>query len=223
MSRFSTHDRGSIATKCIEEAWTQLRAVISGLPQAVIVLLDVAARHHRRGHFAHSTWKARGTSNSHEIGISPALFGDPKQLLPTLLHEAAHALNHERGLHDCSGRYYHRKEFRDTCVRLGLNCQFLNTRYGWTLTGWPQDGKIPPRYSPIIEHLKTSMPRGSGMQQAGKARSKPLPKTGHVRLECRCLRSLYASRAVADRGGISCSICGSDFRLAIRPSSDAGM
>jgi len=184
MSRLSTHDRGSTATKCLEEAWTKLRALIPGLPQAVIVLLDVRARSHLRGHFSHSTWKTYGRSNSHEIGISPALFEDPKKLLATLLHEAAHALNYERRVQDVTGRYYHRKEFRDTCVRFGLDCRFLHTRYGWTLTSWPQDGKIPRHYSPIIEHLKTSMPRGSVIQQSKTARIKPLPKTGPVRLEC---------------------------------------
>jgi hypothetical protein len=74
---------------------------------------------------------------------------------------------------------------------------------------------------PIIKHLKTMMPRGSGVQASRKTRSKRLPKTGHVRLECLCHRSLYASQTVADQGGISCSLCRSNFRLLGLPSSDA--
>jgi SprT-like family len=211
MKSLSTHDRGSTAIKCIEEAWTQLRELHSHLPRAVIVLLDAATRNRRRGHFAQSAWQSHGQSKSHEIGISPALFGSPKQLLATLLHEAAHAINYEKKLSDCSGRYYHRKEFRDMSTRLGLDCRFRNTRYGWSITGWPQNREIPPRYLPILKHLQNSLPRGSGVQPSLMTRGKRLPKTGHVRLECRCPRSLYTNHTVADKGGISCSICNSDF------------
>jgi hypothetical protein len=223
MSKLSTYDRGSTATKCLEEAWTQLRALIPSLPRAVIVLLDAQRRRSRRGHFAPSIWKTSGDgSNSHEIGVSPRLFGDPEELLATLLHEAAHPVSHERRVPDCTGAYYHLTEFRDTCKRLGLGCRFRNSRYGWNLTSWPENGNIPSRYAPIIEHLKASMPRGAGELQGGKPRGKPLPKPGRVRLQCRCPRSCYASLSVAARGGISCTICGAEFVLAGAPGAGGG-
>ena len=212
MNKTNSHDRGSTATKCLEEAWAQLRLLIPRLPNAVIVLIDAATRQHRRGHFAQSTWKSRGRSNSHEIGISPVLFEHPAELLATMLHEAAHALNHENRIRDCSDRYYHRKEFRDTCLSLGLACWFTNTRYGFASTSWPETGAIPACYSSILDHLTMGMPRGAGLRQLAKARGKPLPKSGHVRLMCRCRRVIYAGRTVADQGAISCSICRTDFR-----------
>lgn len=212
MGKWSTSDRGSNASKQLEGAWAIMRNLIPGLPRAVMVVLDAAGRNRKHGHFAHSSWKARGGDNAHEIAISPRLFELPKDLFGTLLHEAAHAANFAAGIRDCTGRYYHRKEFRNRCFQLGLDCQFLNTRYGWCLTSWPA-GQVPDRYQRVLQVLG-EIPKGTGRQGLSKTKGRKLPRPGHVRLVCDCQRSIYASRLVAAEAAIQCSACGSSFRPA---------
>jgi len=60
-----------------------------------------------------------------------------------------------------STRNYHTKQFRDQCLDFGLCCECLNTRYGWTLTCWPDSG-IPDQYKPLIDFLRKNMPAGTG-------------------------------------------------------------
>ncbi len=218
MGKWRTHDRGSSASKHLEEAWAVLRNLIPGLPCAVIVLLDIRGRARRFGHFAYSTWQGRGGDHAHEIAISPLLFDNPAELLGTLLHEAAHAVNFAAGIRDFSGRYYHLKQFRDKAVQLGLVCNFHNTRYGWCLTSWPAGQAPPPRYSRALDILR-EIPKGVGSQPPCKGKGRILPPSGHMRLACHCPRTIHVSRNVASQGGINCTKCGHDF-LPQTPPSD---
>ena len=136
--------RASQATQGLEQTWELLRTLIPKLPPAVVVVLNTSSRRRKLGDFTPSVWRYRHEKNVHEIGISPDLFHTPEEVLCTLLHEAAHAVLFARDRHSpqhiagCGpDGYYHRKEFRDTCRDLGLECLFKNRRYGWCLTQWP--------------------------------------------------------------------------------------
>ena len=209
--RHRVDDRGSQAVQTLERAWTQIRDLHTRVPQAVIVLLDVTARPSRRGHFATSQWKTRGEGRAHEIGLSPALFADHMQLLATLLHEAAHAALFEETGNPGIGstRYYHTKQFRDCCQEFGLQCEFLNSRYGWTITQWP-GGKLPSEYRPVLASLRTLLPFGTQKPLPMQGPGRELPKSGQLRLSCGC-RAIYASRAIAEEGGLLCELCGCHF------------
>lgn len=215
-------DRASIGTRALEAAWAMLIELRLNIPHAVVTLLTAGDRKRERGHLSYSAWQYRDDKRRHEVGISSNLFQDPEGLLCTMLHEAAHAI-----LHKANGgctpvtpgkrRYYHRKSFRDTCKKLGLECTFLDTRRGWTLTSWPDD-KIPDIYEPILKHLKKDLPKGTGHQKrvkipGRKVPDRQLPKSGHIRLSCQCdkRRSIYVNKSVLEKGGIRCDLCGSYF------------
>ncbi len=137
---------GSRLTALLETAWKQLREIIPGLP--AVVFLVLSAREYRRGHFAMEAWRKRWEQDLlHEVAIHLGMFESPEDLLITILHEAAHALlweNRKAGDKHCCGvsvtGYYHRKEFRDAAVLLGLDVHFRNRRYGFSVTTWPASG-----------------------------------------------------------------------------------
>ena len=220
MNKSRVKDRGSKASQCLERTWMDLRELLPGLPPAIIVLLGADSRRKKLGHFAWSTWKYRDDRKVHEIGISPDLFERPEEALCTILHEAAHALLYEKDKTGGCGPdfYYHKKVFRDTCRRLGLECKFRNSRYGWTNTYWPEKG-VPDRYSKILEFLKESLPWGTGVPYIPpiQIEGQSSPLSGHTRLVCKCKnRCVYVNKTMLDQGGIICKFCGSEFSKAKR-------
>lgn len=215
--------RGSCASNALEIVWRRLISLVPTLPPAVIVLLDARARRYRLGHFARSCWTFREDRAAHEIGLSPDLFESAEAVLAVLLHEAAHALHFERtGSGGCgSGGYYHLASYRDVAVELGLQCQFLNTRYGWTVTDWPATG-VPGRYAPVVELLRANLPPGTTPQANPQGKSpaaRQLPTRGQVRMMCGCARVIYASKSIAAAGDIVCRLCGRDFTNPMKPEA----
>lgn len=210
-------DRSSKATVCLEAVWQRLGEQIHGLPGAVVLILHAHAS--RRGHFSPSTWKYVADRNVHEVAVNPNLFETPAELLATLVHEAAHAVLFEGNparINHCGGcsrdGYYHRREFRDQCRLLGLECGFVNNRYGWCRTWWPEGG-VPDRYSAILNLLTNSLPWGTGAQPIFRVRTRETPKSGHVKLVCKCSppRRIYSTKSVLVKGGIRCECCNTNF------------
>ena len=111
--------------------------------------------------------------------------------------------------------YYHTKVFRDQCIKFGLCCEFLNTRYGWTITRWPDTG-VPESYRAIVALLRRKMPAGTGGFAKFKAKGKDLPVPGHTILFCGCEgddRTVYVKKSVLQSGGVTCSFCRQEFRV----------
>jgi len=129
--KYDVPERGSTALRAVEDAWEMLRALAPSIPPAVLTFVDIRSRGRLRGYFAQSIWKKQ-KGRAHEIGISPKLIGDPKEMLATMLHEAAHAMLSAEGKNGGIGStsYYHTKILRDQARELGLQCDFRNTRYG---------------------------------------------------------------------------------------------
>ena len=101
-----------------------LRAVEPVIPAAVITFVDVSNRWGPLGYFAPHRWQKRN-GMAHEIAVSPKLLADPADLLHVLPHEATHAVLAEAGDNGgMTGRYYHRKEFREQARAFGLRCEF---------------------------------------------------------------------------------------------------
>jgi hypothetical protein len=155
-------NRGSKATRCLEKTWQLIRRIEPCLPSVVIVILAASRSNKRKmGHLSPCAWQSNDTSGAHEMAINPVLFNSAEDLLHTMLHEAAHALLHEWGLKGGCGPdgYYHREEFRNVCIKLGLACQFNNKRYGWNVTSWPKTG-VPTRYAGVLTVLREEIPAG---------------------------------------------------------------
>lgn len=177
--------RASEATKHLEHAWAMLREIEPSIPAAVFIVRATERRGKTLGNFVQSAWRNQHGRRTHEISVSSTLFCDPDDLLAVLLHEAAHSiLRKDRGgcSRDSRGYfYYHRKEFRDACFKLGLDCEFRNTRYGWTITHWPRKTGVHPKYRNIILYLSQNLPLGTDKAIRHKLtdiRGKKTPQSG---------------------------------------------
>ena len=211
----------------VQEIWARLRHVIPEIPAAVVLVSDSIGRRAKLGHFAPTAWRARGRKR-HEVSISPDQFASAPALLATFLHEAAHAILYTRRYPGGARKHrlggvgadgdYHRAEFRDQCIRLGLRCEFGSKRRGWNLTDWPVSG-VPSQYSEIVAFIEQNRPLGTSRREPRKPGPKPLPKSGHVRLVCRCMigpRSIYVSPTVVEKGGILCEYCRAQFQPPVK-------
>lgn len=210
--------RAATAASVLEAAWWQLRTMHQGLPKAVVNVMTAGDRKRAFGHMAPSSWRYQKRTRLHEIAISPALFNHPKEVLAVMLHEAAHALLVARRGNGGTNGYYHRREFRDAAVMLGLDCEFKNTRYGFSITRWPRNWErsrgLASRNSEILRLLRERLPWGTTTQLTPGFSPKQIPQSGQVRLVCSCKRSIYASKGEVKRGSIKCRICRRDFRKA---------
>jgi hypothetical protein len=213
-----------MAAAVLEKAWARLRRQMPELPAAVVVVLDARSRKRRWGQFAASTWRVRRPEAAHEIAVSPELFADAAALLATLVHEAVHAAllvaepdnpRHVGGVSpDRRGYlYYHRVEFRDAARQSGLECEYVNGRYGWTLTRWPASG-VPLRYRAVLRFLERSLPWGAASGPVERpVRGRPTPISGWVSLRCGCrpARTIHVARGQASGAAIRCDACNCPF------------
>lgn len=199
----------------MEKAWRALRTIHPEIPDAVLTFVNAQSRRRMLGYFAQSAWKIKRGA-AHEIAISPQLIHEPKDLVGTMLHEAAHAVLHEAGKGGGIGStpYYHTKEFRDQCVEFGLECVFLNSRYGWALTQWPISGPATI-YKKTITDLRRALPAGTGSAKRTRISGGKQPESGHTKITCGCAggkRVLYVNKTMLLEGGVTCSICGKEFK-----------
>jgi hypothetical protein len=213
--RYQVPERGSKAIEVLESAWKMLRQIEPEIPPAVLTFVDFRSRRKVLGYFARSIWRKRRGS-AHEIALNPVLIGDVESLLATMIHEAAHAALYEAGLNGGIGStpYYHTRKFRDKCLAFGLACEFLNTRYGWTVTFW-KGSKVPPQFKPVVNLLRQELPAGTGGRTKLKRKGNPLPAPGHTLLVCECDdddRTIYVKKSMLEAGGVICVFCGKEFR-----------
>lgn len=115
--KYQVPARSSTAVEALETAWMKLREIEPAIPPAVLTFVDGRSRSRVKGYFMWSTWKKRRGA-AHEIAINPKLIQDPKHLVATLMHEAAHAILFEAGQSGGMGStpYYHTIAFRDQCI-----------------------------------------------------------------------------------------------------------
>lgn len=206
--------RGTIAAETIGLCWESLQKKHKDIPKAVAVVIPCFQRR-TGGIFTAARWISTGKHNISEIGISSILFSFPTSALSVILHECAHAILWKRGLPPVTGKggYYHTKEFRNVCRdELSLDCEFLNTRYGWHNTYLSEtDAQI--YYKEELFILK-SLPRGTGKYKGPPFPVKELPDSGYLHLSCKCIipkRNIRCTPKVLELGGIRCEVCGSRF------------
>jgi len=209
-----------VSAMCLALAatWETLRTGSSSLPLPANVLIlpltELRGRPGKLGHFGRSRWVQR-PNGIHEIAVHPGLFHHAEDVLLVLLHEAAHSL-----LLDCNGGCstdgdYHRTEFRDQCLQIGLRCDFTNTRQGWNNTRWPEDG-VPACYEEALAVLRTQLTLvAANSVRIPNHEGNPLPRSGRVQMSCQCSRprTIYVAQSIALASGIRCDFCDTLFAL----------
>lgn len=216
-------ETGSVAPRLVaalDLVWAAIRRRHPEVPEVVITLGSgsIGARAGRLtlGHFAANRWQ-RGEGRLPEMFVAgEGLSAGPRDVLGTLLHEAAHGLAEVRGIQDTSrqGRY-HNARYRDLATELGLQISKVEG-IGWSGTHVPDtttdtyqvelaelaDAIVAWRHT---EHSPALTGTGSDDGDGKRGRGNGLAA------RCECGRRIRIAPTVYATGPITCGVCGGDF------------
>ena len=142
--------------RVLEDIWRAIRARHGEIPAVVIIIASGTERKQPVfGHHAPGRWQA-GNEQRAEIMISgEGLRRTPRDVLGTLLHEAAHALAAARGIKDTSRQHrYHNTKYKMLAEELGITVTFDPT-IGWSITIVPDhtaEDYARPAHRPASRH-----------------------------------------------------------------------
>jgi hypothetical protein len=198
----------SPVTVTLEGVWGTIRRRHPELPPVAIVVSSGTASLAKgvalnQGHFAPGRWE-EDQDTHHEIFVAGEIVNDPERVLGTLLHEAAHALAHLRGIKDTSrGGRYHNAEFRTLAAEVGLDAAQVGT-IGWSDTSLTEDTRAAYRVS--LERLGTiTVARRAESRREATGRKS---NNNGVAAACpTCGRKIRMSRSVEEAGPIVCWPC----------------
>jgi len=197
---------GSPVLQALEAAWEDIRQRHPDVPPAVMVLASGSAgRSLKLGHFAALRW-VRGSDELAEVLVGgEGLRRGGRDVLGTLVHEAAHGLATARNVADTSrGGRYHNARYRDLARSLGLSCEQAGS-FGWTETDVP-DG-LATRYQTTLDRLDEALV----VYRRAESPRRSKRSTNYLPLCCSCGRRIRAAASVAAAGPIICGCCRDPF------------
>lgn len=198
----------STLLKALEDIWAAIRRHHPEIPPVVIIIASgTGGKHAKWGHHAPARWH-HGTSEHAEVMISgEGLARTPREVLGTLLHEAAHALAGVRGITDTSrqGRYHNRK-YALLAAELGLDVT-EDSQFGWTVT--TVTDTTARRYADGLALLTAAMTVWRNGERtntsAGKRNTNLIPAT------CPCGRTIRVAASTLREAPITCQACDGEF------------
>lgn len=215
-------------TIALATLWARIREYHPQVPE--VVLLPAPNPHGSRavlGHFAALRWQAssgRGPYRIHEVVVvAEYLNRSPQDIVGTLLHEAAHALNFERGIRDCSRSQYHNQHFKSAAEELGLQVTQV-PHYGFAQTQMLPE--TPKKYAletdglwAVLMHRQAeAVPQAGTTGDDGKVldddngHDDSMDKGGrYKKAACSCPLNIRVSRKVMTTTVIRCDNCGDAF------------
>jgi DnaJ domain len=195
--------------KVLEDIWLEIRRWHPEIPPAVIIIASgTDGKNPRWGHHAPGRWNVAGQQYAEVMISGEGLRRSPNEVLGTLLHEAAHALAHERGIKDTSrqGRY-HNKHFKTCAEQLGL-AVIHDDRNGWAVTTITDVTKIT--YARQLRDLTDAMT----LWRHGETTTGPATRrnTNLIAAACPCGRSIRVAASTLAEAPITCQACDQDFQ-----------
>ncbi|MQA16122.1 MAG: hypothetical protein GEV09_18815 [Pseudonocardiaceae bacterium] len=193
----------------LETAWATIRARHPEVPAVVIVLGagsgGAAAGGIKLGHFAALRWHHHGERLPEVFVGGEGLARGAGEVLATLLHEAAHALAHVRGIQDTSrqGRW-HNARFKALATEVGITVT-KDPRLGWSPTALTAD--TATAYADTI----TALGKALRLHRATDAAPVRGPRKTTPPCVCDCGRRIRVAASVLAAGPITCGLCGTDF------------
>lgn len=228
----------SPAVRALESAYRQFQAQYPDAPDVTIVV----KRDERA--WGHTTvakvWAPAGSTENadrFEIMVSGEnLRRGAEAVAATLLHEAAHARNLNKGVLDVDTNGRHNLTFKATAEEHGLVIE-ADGWHGWTRTSWSDEGlkrwrkliatierglaksAAPAPYS--IDHLPVPTGTPAPTPTKGGTKIAPVapPKRGNrnlLKAVCGCGHSIRASRGVLEAAAPTCSVCEQPFEAVGR-------
>jgi DnaJ domain/SprT-like family len=195
--------------KVLEDIWLEIRRWHPEIPPAVIIIASgTEGKQARLGHHAPGRWNVAGQQYAEIMISGEGLRRTPDEVLGTLLHEAAHALAHERGIKDTSrqGRY-HNKHFKVHAEQLGLTVAH-DDRFGWSAATITLAAEFA--YARQLRDLAEAMTiwrHGETITSTATRRSHNL-----IAAICPCGRSIRVAASTLAEAPITCQACDGDFQ-----------
>jgi hypothetical protein len=199
----------------LERAWQAIAEHHGDLPPAALIVGQGSGRRDGSlvlGHFAAERWRVTGAGDTtyvHEVLIGgEGLQRGARDVLGTLIHEAAHAVATVRRIADTSrqGRY-HNANYKAIAEELGLSVA-RHAVIGWSLTTLPD--ATAAAYASTIAELDDAITL--------HRRSEALPaRAGGANLVpavCACPRRIRVAPGTLSQGAIICAVCAHEFQAA---------
>lgn len=200
----------------IEAAWGAIQSHHADVPEVVVTLGGGASRAGTKlGHFAAERWQ-RGEESVHELFVGgEGLKRGGRDVLGTLLHEAAHGAAKTRGIQDTSrqGRF-HNQKFRAIGQEFGLTLE-RDSSIGWSVTSVP--APTAERYRVAIAQLDAALVAYRHADALGGGRKS---SNNGVSAVCDCGRKIRMSKSVYQGAPILCGECGAAFTAEDSEESD---
>jgi hypothetical protein len=213
----------------IEATWAAIRAEHPDVPRVVVTIgagtRGSAPGQVTFGHYAGARWVHTTAGDMPELFIGgEGLAHGARELLGTLLHEAAHGIAATRAIKDTSrqGRY-HNTSYKQLAQEVGLKVT-KDDRIGWSDTSVPastatayaeQEALLA---AAITAHRRTeyaarTLPTmgDDGEAQAGAADTGRPSSDNGVAARCGCDRRVRVAASVLQAGPIICGLCGTEF------------
>ena len=195
--------------KVLEETWLEIRRWHPDIPPAVIIIASgTDGKNPRWGHHAPGRWNVNGQQYAEVMISGEGLRRTPDEVLGTLLHEAAHALAHARGIKDTSrqGRY-HNKHFKTCAEQLGLAIEHDQAN-GWSATAITDVTRIA--YARQLADLAQAMT----LWRHGETTTGPATRRNSnlIAAACPCGRSIRVAASTLAEAPITCHACDGDFQ-----------
>ncbi len=193
----------------LEGTWTAIRRNHPEVPPVVIIIASgTDSRQPKWGHYASGRWYASNVKHAEVMISGEGLARTAREVLGTLLHEAAHALAAARGITGTSrqGRY-HNKKYAVLAAELGLDVA-ETPGFGWTITTVPD--ATASRYATQLSALKDAMTLWRNTEHvpaAAKGRS-----TNLIAAQCSCGRKIRVAASTLDEAPILCQACDGYFK-----------
>jgi hypothetical protein len=199
---------GGELVRALEVCWAEIRARHPDLPAAVLITGAGTLGPHagvRLGHFAASRWRTDGEVTLGDVFVGgDGLSRGAREVLATLLHEAALALADQRQIKDTSrqGRY-HNQRFKRLAEELGLQVDHDPT-LGLSPTTVPE---TRPR---VMRRRSTRSRRALTVHRAGEP-TRPSRRPDSRPCLCACGRRIRIAPAVLALGPVICGLCSEPF------------
>lgn len=207
-----TEQNGIMASALVatlEQAWAAIVDQHPEVPEVVVVVPGSGgrARELKLGHLAAGRWEVEGGQRSELLVGGEGLALGPKELLNTLLHEAAHGLGWARGVQNTSrGGRYHNRRYKALAEEMGLGVAQVGS------VGWSGTTVLEPtleRYRSTLAEIEASVVlwrRAEAGGGGGTAGGRNL-----LACRCRCGRRIRVARATLADGPVLCGCCDHAF------------
>jgi len=197
----------------IDRTWAAIQAQHLDAPSVVITLgagSGAATGGLKLGHFADGRWQHADAKLPELFIGGEGLARGAREVLGTLLHEAAHGVASVRKIQDTSrqGRF-HNGRFRALAEEHGLDVARTGS-IGWSATTVPN--ATAKLYRGELRRLEAALVAYRHVD--GRGRGGRTSNNNGVAARCGCGRRIRVAKSVLSAGPITCSLCGSDFEAA---------